>query len=918
MSVLGERMHEGGWTDARIRRFSSRATRLDHALLRDRLKSAKRYRRIAGYFRSSIFELVGEDLESVENIEIVCNGDLDPRDVQTAKALEVALKEQLDEGTDPLERLLKRDRYKRLYALLKSGKVAVRVVAGEDAPFLHGKAGVIEGRDGTVTAFIGSLNETREGWSRHYEIVWEDASAAGIAWVDDEFRWLWDRGKPLPEAVVEEIGRAAIRREVELGDLDPKEVAPAVLVEAPIFRRDDGLQPWQRAFVSLFLQHRDTYGENGARLLLADEVGVGKTLSLATAALVSALLGDGAVLILCPSTLCRQWQVELKDRLGIPSAVWLSSRKAWLDPNDNVIKTNGPKDVVRCPYRIGIVSTGLVFQQGTHIHDRECAELLKIRYGTVILDEAHKARKTRGLNDPDGEANNLLLFMAEIAKRSRHVLLGTATPIQTHVGELWDLMNVLNAGARHVLGGPMNTDWMRVETARDLITGERMIADEAGGWALVRNPLPPGKELSLFDQIRSELDIPKRDFTTDRSHVDLSEELRADFRDALRDRDKGLTFFQRHNPFVRHIVLRKRRTLEEKGLLKRIAVDMHPIVADAVPGFQGRALVTSSAFDEAYAAAVAFGAALRQRDRAAGITEKLMQQRICSSFAGGLSTAKALLAKQPLQAEADVDDLLDEESTPDLIGAERQQLQRIVELLSPMRSDPKLDAVKLFLLEKGWLELGCIIFSQYFDTAAWVAQSLAHELPNEPIGIYAGLGKSGLWSDGEFVSVERETIKAKVKERRLRLVVATDAACEGLNLQTLGTLINVDLPWNPSRLEQRLGRIKRFGQARDRVAMLNLVFQGTRDEQIYAALSARMENVYDIFGSLPDTIDDEWVRDVETLNERLREYTSRRDAAANAFDLRYEDKIFPEGPAWEKCERVLARRDIVQLMSKGW
>jgi superfamily II DNA/RNA helicase len=50
--------------------------------------------------------------------------------------------------------------------------------------------------------------------------------------------------------------------------------------------------------------------------------------------------------------------------------------------------------------------------------------------------------------------------------------------------------------------------------------------------------------------------------------------------------------------------------------------------------------------------------------------------------------------------------------------------------------------------------------------------------------------------------------------------VATDAACEGLNLQTLGTLINVDLPWNPSRLEQRLGRIKRFGRARRTVDRL--------------------------------------------------------------------------------------------------
>ena len=55
-----------------------------------------------------------------------------------------------------------------------------------------------------------------------------------------------------------------------------------------------------------------------------------------------------------------------------------------------------------------------------------------------------------------------------------------------------------------------------------------------------------------------------------------------------------------------------------------------------------------------------------------------------------------------------------------------------------------------------------------------------------------------------------------VADHDIRIMVATDAACEGLNLQTLGTLINVDLPWNPTRLEQRIGRIKRFGQTRAR------------------------------------------------------------------------------------------------------
>jgi superfamily II DNA/RNA helicase len=98
-------------------------------------------------------------------------------------------------------------------------------------------------------------------------------------------------------------------------------------------------------------------------------------------------------------------------------------------------------------------------------------------------------------------------------------------------------------------------------------------------------------------------------------------------------------------------------------------------------------------------------------------------------------------------------------------------------------------------------------------------------------------GKSGIFLDSEWRSVEREQIKKAVKEHQIRMVVATDAACEGLNLQTLGTLINVDLPWNPSRLEQRIGRIKRFGQRRDRVDMLNLVYHGTRDEKVYETLS---------------------------------------------------------------------------------
>src|SRR5208282_6903133 len=133
-----------------------------------------------------------------------------------------------------------------------------------------------------------------------------------------------------------------------------------------------------------------------------------------------------------------------------------------------------------------------------------------------------------------------------------------------------------------------------------------------------------------------------------------------------------------------------------------------------------------------------------------------------------------------------------------LTPAEAGHLRTIVQELSrPEARDPKVAAVRYFLTEhrtegKTWLEHGCIVFSQYYDTAYWVASELAHAIRGEAVAVYAGTGKSGMFRDEAFTSVDREEIKKAVKKREVRLVVATDAASEGLNLQTLGTLTNID------------------------------------------------------------------------------------------------------------------------------
>ena len=248
---------------------------------------------------------------------------------------------------------------------------------------------------------------------------------------------------------------------------------------------------------------------------------------------------------------------------------------------------------------------------------------------------------------------------------------------------------------------------------------------------------------------------------------------------------------------------------------------------------------------------------------------------------------------------------------------ERIALERLIERLERIQSDPKLQATIHFLDREKWLDHGAIIFSQYFDTAIWMADSLAIRYPDLAIGLYAGASRSRLYQKGERVRIERETLKKMVAEHEIKIMVATDAACEGLNLQSLSTLINVDLPWNPTRLEQRIGRIKRFGQAREKVDMLNLVNERTVDEKVYDRLSERMRDRFNLFGSLPDTIRDEWIGDIETLGEKMDEYISAQ-REATGFDLRYKTTAEPSERDWRDCTEVLSRRDFAQLMRTGW
>jgi superfamily II DNA or RNA helicase len=904
-----------------LRRFSSRTEHLDTEFLANALRGAVKYYRIAGYFRSSIFELVGEEIAAIPEVRILCNSELDRADFLVASGRNRAIKEKWNRVDIETESLIHQNRYQLLDQILRAGNVEIRVVPRERL-FLHGKAGSIHYPDGTRKSFVGSVNESASAFARNYELVWVDDDPASADWVEAEFQALWSEGVPLPEAVLEEIHRVAHRREVTISVIPPGNVPGAALAESPIYRGGEQLAPWQRSFVTLFLEHREMYGKT--RLLLADEVGVGKTLSMATSALVSVLLEDGPVLILAPSTLLFQWQTELKDRLGVPAAVWSSPKKVWLGTEGQFLSPKNQAQSIRaCPHRIGIVSTGLVMHQreeGQFV--REAGMLLKNRFGTVVLDEAHKARaRSGGESGGDFEPNNLLAFMMRMGKQTRHLILGTATPIQTRLWELWDLLKILGSGADFVLGDELSL-WRKFDLALPVVIGRNRPETPRQAWEWLRNPLPPAGEHDVIARIRSHLRVPESDFYCGHHYDDLEYLVQEMWLSECLVPD----FFRQFNPVLRHVVLRRRQELEEAGLLERVDVTTHPI-PDRPSLYQyrfaGLGILTNSPFEAAYQKAEEFCRLLAKRTPSSGFMKTLMLQRICSSFASGRKTAQRMLGRTITEEEEDAAEDI-RHILSEITLAEAACLREIVAQLSrPEAVDSKLDTVRWFLTDfrtdgKTWLEHGCIIFSQYYDTAEWIARDLAASLPGELVAVYAGAGKSGLFLDRQHNSAPRESIKAGVKNRDIRLVVATDAACEGLNLQTLGTLINIDLPWNPSRLEQRLGRIRRFGQARKTVDMLNLVYHETQDETVYSVLSERLRDTYDLFGSLPDTIEDEWISDAESLRDRIDAYIHERDKACNAFTVRYRSSLDPNANRWELCSEVLSRKDILAALSEPW
>jgi hypothetical protein len=541
--------------------------------------------------------------------------------------------------------------------------------------------------------------------------------------------------------------------------------------------------------------------------------------------------------------------------------------------------------------------------------------LKQLRFECIIVDEAHRARRKnlgphRENEKPD--ANNLLAFLLEVAPRTKSLLLATATPVQLYPVEAWNLLNVLAIGNECVLGNDWS-HWRHAGQALDLIMGRSSLPDDdLELWAWIRNPLPPASEGRDFEVIRRSLRIPESVAVASGSDwAKLGAPDRARSRRIARD------FAQQHNPFIRHIVRRTRDYLENAIDSETGEPYLKPVKVELLGEGDEEAIRLPPYLRDAYALAEEFCQLLAIRVKGSGFLKTLLLRRVGSTIYAGRNTAEDLLAswQQIAEGEDEDEESLEAETFRSLTPTERAKLRAFVDALEANQErDPRYDVVRDRLVNKGWLNDGCIIFSQYFDSIWWLAHRLSQDMPDEIIGIYAGGQRSGVLVEGAFSRKAREELKQMVRRGELRLLLGTDAASEGLNLQRLGTLMNLDLPWNPTRLEQRKGRIQRIGQLRDRVLVYNMRYKDSVEDRAYQPLSDRLDGIFRLFGQLPDVLEDVWI-DVALGQIEQAKTTIDAVPKQHPFELKYREM---QKVPWESCVLVLDSAERKVRLLRGW
>ena len=551
------------------------------------------------------------------------------------------------------------------------------------------------------------------------------------------------------------------------------------------------VEPRAYQFVPLMLALR----QETVRLLIADDVGIGKTIEAGLIATELLAQGDASRLaVLCSPALAEQWQRELREKFGIDAELVLPATAARLQRglmmNESLFQ--------RHPFVV--VSTDFIKS-----HTRR-AEFVNHCPDLVIVDEAHTAVADGAGGGARARTQRYDLLRAVAADPSRHLVLATATP---HSGK--------EEGFRNLLG--LLDPALAVVDLDDVKGRERLAAH-----------FVQRRRADIRRYLDEETAFPK-DRETREAPYGLSPEYAA--------------FFDRVLDYAREQV-----TDRSAGV---------PVVRQRVRWWSALALLRTLASSPRAAAST-----LRTRAAAAEATTAEEADALGRASVLDLADDEAIEAADVTpgadpEAESDQDDA---SSTP---GGQRRrllELARTADALAGPQLDNKL--AKVTTEVKSLLADGFdpIVFCRFIDTAEYLAEHLGGAL---------GRNVSVAAVTGNIPPQLREERIAELTTRPGRhVLVATDCLSEGVNLQEhFQAVVHYDLAWNPTRHEQREGRVDRFGQARDIVRAVTIFGRDNRIDGIVLDVLLRKHQAIRAATGVSVPVPDESDGVVEALIEGL-------------------------------------------------
>ena len=509
--------------------------------------------------------------------------------------------------------------------------------------------------------------------------------------------------------------------------------------------------------------------------ILADEVGLGKTIEAGL--LISQKWAEGKrkILVLCPSSLRKQWSNEMIDKFYLPSAI-LENR---LFKQEIDRKNRNPFD------------QNEIVISSFHFAKNKDRYISSVNWDLVVIDEAHRLRNAYRENNVIGHT----LLKALSGKRK--VLL-TATPLQNSIMEIYGLTSFIDP---YLFGN--RRSFMRMFSY--------------------------GGDINL---------------------VELKERLAPLIHRTLRSQVKYLKFTERHS-----LTFQFTPTEKEQQLYDYITEYLHREELFALPVSQRhlltlvmRKLLASSSF-----AISKTLLSLINRLEKLMLDQKEIQTRLDEELDEEFDT-------EPL----DVEDI-------ELLKSEISELKTFHALAESITDNAK--GKKLILgLEEGFKQLKkaeapekALIFTESVRTQNYLYK-LLNSIPGYEGKVVLFNGSNNDERSAEIheewlkrnVNSDRATGTIKIDKRQAivdefrdnaQIMIATEAAAEGINLQFCAMVVNYDLPWNPQRIEQRIGRCHRYGQKNDVVVVNFLNVNNEADIRVQELLDQKFQLFRGVFGA---------------------------------------------------------------------